>query len=127
MFFAMVLNNNIAHAASKTSILKTNQSVCKKIKSEYKSEKMFQWVNGLSSDNDFLNEIDSNIKIINLNKKKSSGKIKSVIFLWSNTEKDIKYAVLNKDITKVAELFIIKTNQIKKFDELCNSINNNLK
>lgn len=122
LFLTMMLNNNIAYAVSKTSILKNNQSVCKKIKSEYKTEKMFQWINGLASDNDFLNEIDSNIKIINSNKKKISSKIKSVIFLWNNTEQDIKYAIINKDINKVAELFIIKTDQIKKFDTLCNSI-----
>jgi len=109
-------------AATKSLNTKANKFACKNIKASYESEVMFEWSNGLASDNDILEEIQSNINMISKKQKNTTGKIKSITSSWINIEKNTKIALTDKNIEALTNAMTLKINAIKQFDNVCKSI-----
>ena len=113
---------NSVQAATKSLNTKNNKYACKNIKINYKSENMVKWADGLASDNDVLEEIESNINMISKKQKNTTGKIKSIIFSWINIEKNTKIALTDKNVEALTNAMTLKINVIKQFDNTCKSI-----
>lgn len=118
----LIFNIGYAQASTKPINIKNNKSICNSIKTKYESEIMSKWVNGLKSDNDVLNEIESNIKMISDKRKKTNGKLNKVILLWINAEKNTKDALIDKDVEKITNAMNDKIKAIIEFDKICKSI-----
>lgn len=114
--------NAFAQAATKSLNTKANLSACKNIKKDYKTKTMSEWSNGLASDQDVLEEIDLNIKILIKKQELTTGKIKTVIFDWIQSEKDTKNQLINKNIDGLTSAINFKILSIKNFDKICKSI-----
>lgn len=109
-------------AATKFLNTKANKFACKNIKASYKSEIMSKWSDGLASDNDVLEEIESNINMISKKQKNTTGKIKSITSSWINIEKNTKIALTDKNVEALTSAMTLKINVIKQFDTVCKSI-----
>jgi len=118
----LMLPVNSVQAATKSLNTKNNKYACKNIKINYKSENMVKWADGLASDNDVLEEIESNINMISRKQKNTTGKIKSIIFSWINIEKNTKIALTDKNVEALTNAMTLKINVIKQFDNTCKSI-----
>ncbi len=109
-------------AATKSLNTKGNKASCKNIKTNYKSEVMSKWSNGLASDQDVLKEVDSNIDILIAKQKSTTGKIKTTISSWITAEKNTKIALTNKNVEEITSAMNLKISSITNFDKLCKSI-----
>ncbi len=118
----LTLSIGSAQAATKSLNTKANKSACKNIKANYKSEVMSKWSNGLASDNDVLEEIESNINMISKKQKNTTEKIKSIISSWINIEKNTKIALTDKNVEALNNAMTLKINAIKQFDNACKSL-----
>jgi len=114
----------VSHAGASTKSLNTkaNKAACKNIKTKYQSEVMFKWSNGLAADQDVLKEIDSNINMLIIRQKNTSGKIKITIDSWIGTEKSTKDALTKKDVVSITNAMSLKIKAITQFDKICKSI-----
>jgi hypothetical protein len=115
MQFLMITET--ANADSK--LTKINKNVCKNIKTNYKSEVMAKWSNGLTDDQDVLKEIDLNIKMLKKQNKITNGKIKQNIDVWIKTEVDTKNALEEQDIKLITNSVNLKISTINKFNKIC--------
>lgn len=114
----------VSYAESSTKLLNTkaNKAACKNIKTNYQSEIMSKWSNGLAGDQDVLKEIESNISMLIIKQKNTSGKIKTTIDSWIATEKNTKNALVKKDVVAITNAMSLKIKSITQFDKLCKSI-----
>jgi hypothetical protein len=119
---ALLMPTVSTHASTKSIKTKGNRVACKDIKTNYNSEIMSKWVNGLASDDDVLKEIQSNIEMIIFKQKPTSGKIKAITSSWINVEKNTKIALINKDVEATTFAMNLKINTITQFNKLCKSI-----
>jgi len=111
-----------AQASTKPLNTKGNKTACKNIKTNYKSETMSKWTNGVASDNDVLKEIQSNIDMLISKQKPTTGKVKTTISSWINIEKNTKTSLIEKNIEGITSAMNLKINVITKFDKICKSI-----
>ena len=118
------MSNASAQAATKSLKTKGNQASCKSIKTQYQSDIMSKWSNGLASDQDVLKEIDLNITMLAKKQKSTSGKIKTNISSWITAEKNTKTALIDKDVEAITVAMNLKISSISNFDKLCKSIGN---
>ena len=119
LLIALLIPNASAQAATKSLNTKGNKVSCKNIKEKYKSEAMSKWSNGLASDQDVLTEIDLNIKMLTERQKPTTGKIKSLIGTWIETEKNTKNALINKNVEDLTAAMNVKIRLITEFQKLC--------
>ena len=92
LLIALLVPSESALAETKSLNSKNNKASCKNIKENYKSEIMSKWSNGLASDQDVLKEINSNIDMLTIKQKSTTGKIKATISYWITAEKNTKIA-----------------------------------
>jgi competence protein ComGC len=111
-----------AEAATKSLNTKGNKSSCKNIKTQYKSEVVSKWSNGLASDQDVLKEIDLNIEMLTKKQKPTTGKIKTTIGSWIKAERDTKDALNDKNLESITTAINLKISSITNFDKLCKNI-----
>jgi competence protein ComGC len=111
-----------AEAATKSLNTKGNKASCKNIKTQYQSEVMSKWSNGLASDQDVLKEIDLNIDMLTTKQKTTTGKIKTTLASWIKAEKDTKNALDDKDLKGITVAMNLKISSITNFDKLCKGI-----
>ena len=111
-----------AEAATKSLSTKANKASCKNIKTQYQSEVMSNWSNGLASDQDILKEIDLNIYMLTAKQKFTTGKIKTTIASWITAEKNTKIALTSKNVEGITVAMNLKISSITNFDKLCKSI-----
>jgi hypothetical protein len=122
LLIALLMPSAHAQAATKSLNTKSNKSSCKNIKTNYKSEVLVNWSNGLASDQDVLKEIDLNIRMLVAKQKPTSGKIKTVIGSWIKAEKNTKNAIINKNLEAISFAMDLKISSVTNFDKLCKSI-----
>ena len=111
-----------ANAETKSLNNKGNKASCKNIKTNYKSDVMSKWSNGLASDQDVLKEIDLNINMLAKRQKSTTGKIKTTITSWISAEKNTKIALTDKNVEGITDAMNLKISSITNFDKLCKSI-----
>jgi hypothetical protein len=111
-----------AEAATKSLKTKNNKASCKNIKTNYQSEMMSKWSNGVASDQDVLKEIDFNISILTKGQKLTTNKIKTTISSWILAEQNTKTAIINKNVGEITAAMNLKISSITNFDKLCNLI-----
>jgi hypothetical protein len=124
LLITLLMSNASAQAATKSLKTKGNQASCKSIKTQYQSDVMSKWSNGLASDQDVLKEIDLNITMLAKKQKSTSGKIKTNISSWITAEKNTKTALIDKDVEAITVAMNLKISSISNFDKLCKSIGN---
>jgi hypothetical protein len=122
LLIALFIPSASAQAATKSLNTKGNKSSCKSIKTNYESEVMSKWSNGLASDQDVLKEIDLNISMLTARQKSTSGKIKTTIASWVTAEKNTKIALNSKNVEAITAAMNLKIFSITNFDKLCKSI-----
>ena len=122
LLIALLIPSTSAQAATKSLNTKGNKTSCKNIKTNYKSDVMSKWSNGLASDQDVLKEIDSNIDMLAAKQKSTSGKIKTTIASWITAEKNTKIALTSKNVEAITAAMNLKISSITNFDKLCKSI-----
>ena len=122
LLIALLIPSASAQAATKSLNTKGNKTSCKNIKTNYKSDVMSKWSNGLASDQDVLKEIDSNIDMLAAKQKSTSGKIKTTIASWITAEKNTKIALTSKNVEAITVAMNLKISSITNFDKLCKSI-----
>ena len=111
-----------ANAGTKSLNTKGNKASCKNIKTNYKSDVMSKWSNGLASDQDVLKEIDLNINMLTAKQKATTSKIKTTVASWIKAEKDTKNALNNKNVEGINDAMNLKISSITNFDKLCKGI-----
>ena len=124
LLITLLMSNASAQAATKSLKTKGNQASCKNIKTQYQSDVMSKWSNGLASDQDVLKEIDLNLTMLAKKQKSASGKIKTNISSWITAEKNTKTALIDKDVEAITVAMNLKISSISNFDKLCKSIGN---
>ena len=122
LLISLLIPTASAQAATKSLNTKSNKASCKNIKTNYKSEVISKWSNGLASDQDVLKEIDLNIKMLTLKQKPTTGKIKTTIASWITSEKNTKIAIIDKNFEAIAIAMNLKISSVTNFDKLCKSI-----
>ena len=122
LLIALLIPNSSAQAATKSLNTKGNNSSCKNIKANYKSEVIANWSNGLASDQDVLKEIDLNISMLTSKQKPTSGKIKTTISSWITAEKNTKIAITDKNLEAITVAMNLKISSVTNFNKLCKSI-----
>ena len=80
---------------------------------------MSKWSNGLASDQDVLDEIDLNIKMLKERQKPTTGKIKSVVETWIKAEENTKNALADKNVKELTTAMNVKIKTITEFQKLC--------
>jgi hypothetical protein len=122
LLISLLIPTASAQAATKSLNTKGNKASCKNIKTNYESEIMSKWSNGLASDQDVLKEIDLNIDMLAAKQKFTTGKIKKTIASWITAEKNTKIALNGKNIEAINAAMNLKISSITNFDKLCKSI-----
>jgi hypothetical protein len=122
LLIALLIPSASAQAATKSLNTKGNKSSCKNIKTNYESEVMSKWSNGLASDQDVLKEIDLNIDMLAAKQKSTTGKIKTTIASWITAEKNTKIALTSKNVEAITVAMNLKISSVINFDKLCKSI-----
>jgi len=122
LLISLLIPNASAQAATKSLNTKGNKSSCKSIKTNYESEVMAKWSNGLASDQDVLKEIDLNINMLAAKQKPTTGKIKTTIASWITAEKNTKIALTSKNVEAITAAMNLKISSITNFDKLCKTI-----
>jgi hypothetical protein len=122
LLISLLISTASAQAATKSLNTKGNKASCKNIKTNYESEIMSKWSNGLASDQDVLKEIDLNIDMLAAKQKFTTGKIKKTIASWITAEKNTKIALNGKNIEAINAAMNLKISSITNFDKLCKSI-----
>jgi hypothetical protein len=119
LLITLLMPNLSAQAATKSLKNKGNKISCKSIKTNYKSEIISKWSDGLASDSDVLKEIDFNIKMLSEKQKSTTGKIKKIIGTWIQAEKNTKAFLIDKDVEKITYAMNLKIVAITSFDKIC--------
>jgi competence protein ComGC len=119
LLIALLIPNASAQAATKSLNTKGNKASCKNIKEKYKSEAMSKWSDGLASDQDVLEEISLNIKMLTERQKPTTGKIKAVVGTWIEIEKNTKNALTDKKVKDLTAAMNAKIKIITEFQKLC--------
>jgi hypothetical protein len=119
LLIVLLIPNAPAQAAIKSLNTKGNKASCKNIKEKYKSGVMSKWANGLASDQDVLDEIDLNIKMLKERQKPTTGKIKSVVEIWIKAEENTKNALADKNVKELTTAMNVKIKTITEFQKLC--------
>ena len=119
LLIVLLIPNAPSQAATKSLNTKGNKTSCKNIKEKYKSEAMSKWSNGLASDQEVLAEIDLNIKMLTERQKPTTGKIKSVVGNWIETEKNTKKVLIDKNVEGLTAAINVKIKLITEFQKLC--------
>jgi hypothetical protein len=122
LLIALLIPSASAQAAAKSLNTKGNKASCKSIKTNYESEIMSKWSNGLASDQDVLKEVDLNLDMLAAKQKSTTGKIKTTIASWITAEKNTKIALTSKNVEAITVAMNLKISSITNFDKLCKSI-----
>jgi len=122
LLIALLIPSASAQAETKSLNTKGNKSSCKNIKTNYKSEVIANWSNGLAGDQDVLKEIDLNINMLTAKQKSTTGKIKTTISSWIKAEKNTKTAITNGNFEAITVAMNLKISSVTNFDKLCKSI-----
>lgn len=122
LLLTLLMSTTQANAATKPLNTKQNKSACISIKKNYKLDVMSKWSTGSVNDNDLINEINLNVKMLSLKQKLTSGKIKTTIASWITSEKNTKIAITDKNFEAVTAAMNLKISSITNFDKLCKSI-----
>ena len=122
LLISFLIPTTSAQAATKSLNTKGNKISCKSIKTNYASEMMSKWSNGLASDQDVLKEIDLNINMLTAKQKSATGKIKTTISAWITAEKNTKIALTDKNVEEITFAMNLKISSITRFDKICKSI-----
>ena len=122
LLIALLIPSASAQAATKSLNTKGNKTSCKNIKTNYKSDVMSKWSNGLASDQDVLKEINLNIDMLSAKQKSATGKIKTTIASWIKAEKNTSIALTDKNVEAITAAMNLKIFSITNFDKLCKSI-----
>ena len=122
LLIALLMPSASAQDATKSLKTKGNKTSCKSIKTNYQSEAMSKWSNGLTSDQDVLKEIDLNIKMLTIKQKPTTGKIKTTVSSWIKAEKNTKNALSDKNVEGITAAMNLKIFSIINFDKLCKVI-----
>jgi hypothetical protein len=122
LLVTLLIPSASAVAATKSLNTKDNKASCKNIKTQYQSEAMSKWSNGLESDQNVLKEIDLNIDMLTTKQKPTTGKIKTTLASWIKAEKNTKNALENKDLKGITVAMNLKISSITNFDKLCKGI-----
>ena len=122
LLISLLIPTASAQAATKSLNTKGNKASCKNIKTEYESEMISKWSNGLASDQDVLKEIDLNIDMLAAKQKSTTSKIKTTIASWITAEKNTKTALTSKNVEAITAAMNLKISSITNFDKLCKSI-----
>ena len=122
LLITLLIPSASAEATTKSLNTKGNKASCKNIKTQYQSEMMSKWSNGLISDQDLLKEIDLNIDMLTTKQKFTTGKIKTTIASWIKAEKDTKNALIDKDVKGITAAMNLKISSVTNFDKLCKGI-----
>jgi competence protein ComGC len=122
LLIALLIPSVSAQAATKSLNTKGNKASCKNIKTNYKSEVIANWSNGLASDQDVLKEIDSNINMLIAKQKSTTDKIKTTLASWIKAEKNTKIAITDKNFEAMTVAMNLKISSVINFDKLCKSI-----
>ena len=122
LLISLLIPTASAQAATKSLNTKGNKASCKNIKTNYESEIMSKWSNGLASDQDVLKEIDLNIDMLAAKQNSTTGKIKTTIASWITAEKNTKIALDSKNVEAITAAMNLKISSITNFDKLCKSI-----
>jgi hypothetical protein len=122
LLISLFIPSASAQAAIKSLNTKTNKASCKNIKTNYQSEMMSKWSNGVASDQDVLKEIDFNISTLTKRQKFTTNKIKTTISSWIVAEQNTKTAIIDKNVEAITAAMNLKISSITNFDKLCNLI-----
>lgn len=122
ILFVNFFLSNTAEAGQHSLSTKINKNICKDIKQKYKLDSVSLWPSGLSSDQDVLKEINSNISLLSNKQKKSTGKLKIIINNWIIAENNTKKSINNKDITLIINSITSKIDNVNKFNKFCEKI-----
>jgi len=122
LLVTLLIPSASAVAATKSLNTKGNKASCKNIKTQYQSEVMSKWSNGLANDQDVLKEIDLNIDMLTKKQNPTTGKIKTTLASWIKAEKDTKNALNDKDLKGITVAMNLKISSITNFDKLCKGI-----
>jgi len=122
LLLTLLMSTTQANAATKPLNTKQNKSACISIKKNYKLDVMSKWSTGSVNDNDLINEINLNVKMLSLKQKLTSGKIKTTIASWITSEKNTKIAITDKNFEAVTAAMNLKISSVSNFDKLCKSI-----
>jgi hypothetical protein len=119
---ALLIPAYSAQATTKSLNTKNNKNSCKFIKTKYQSEVMFNWANGIASDEDMLKEINKNILMLSKREKLTNGSIKTIVKSWITAEQNTQIALQSKNVEAVIKAMDLKVSSVTKFDKLCKSI-----
>lgn len=119
---ALSINAVSATAATNSLNTKNNKNSCKFIKTEYKSETMFNWINNNATDSEVLKEINQNITMLSKREKLTNGTIKNAVKGWITAEQNTKTALQDKNLDKAIQAMELKLSSVTTFDKLCKSI-----
>jgi len=122
LLVTLLIPSASAVAATKSLNTKGNKASCKNIKTQYQSEVMSKWSNGLANDQDVIKEIDLNIDMLTKKQNPTTGKIKTTLASWIKAEKDTKNALNDKDLKGITVAMNLKISSITNFDKLCKGI-----
>jgi hypothetical protein len=122
LLVTLLIPSASAVAATKSLNTKGNKASCKNIKTQYQSEVMSKWSNGLANDQDVLKEIDLNIDMLTKKQNLTTGKIKTTLASWIKAEKDTKNALSDKDLKGITVAMNSKISSITNFNKLCKGI-----
>jgi hypothetical protein len=118
----LLLTTGSAHATVKPLNSKENKKSCTYIKAKYQSSVMSDWSNGLSTDEDVIKEIETNIKMLSKVATSTNGKIQFQIKSWLSSEKKTKTSLINNDIDGISSAMTLKISSVNNLNKLCKSI-----
>ena len=118
----LLLTTGSAHATVKPLNSKENKKSCGYIKAKYQSSVMSDWSNGLSTDEDVIKEIETNIKMLSKAASSTNGKIQFQIKTWLSSENKTKISLINNDIDGISSAMTLKISSVNNLNKLCKSI-----
>jgi hypothetical protein len=119
---AIMLTITPAHGATKPLNSKENKNSCTYIKAKYQSSVMSDWSNGLATDKDVIQEIESNIKMLSSRAIYTNGKIQTQVKSWLIAEKKTKISLVNGSIDEMSAAMTLKISSVNNLNKLCKSI-----
>jgi hypothetical protein len=119
---AIMLTITPAYGATKPLNSKENKNSCTYIKAKYQSSVMSDWSNGLATDKDVIQEIESNIKMLSSRATYTNGKIQTQVKSWFNAEKKTKISLVNGNIDEISAAMTLKISSVNNLNKLCKSI-----
>lgn len=122
LVLGLTINMPMSNAITKNAKIKQNKSACSNIQKQYQFSVMKSWYDGKSTDEEFIQEIDNNIKLLSKYYYKTNGLIKKEIKVWQIEEENTKSSIVDADGTKLIKSIDGKINVFNNFNKLCTQI-----